>query len=209
MKLLHEKTEEYSSFLLAGLYLLCHAINTVTMTWVWRLLGLKKAQLRLKHAEIYLVATTLGIIFLVAAYQRWPQIGWVVVVFACLRIIQIMSLNLMTLLFDSSPTGGADAVLKRARWHFLALAFSITDVVIGFGAIYQILDQKYQILNQHFDHVFEYLYFSLIAFSTVGFGEIYPANLLGKGVVCFQVVTFIFMLIFFVSGVGNRFGKHA
>jgi len=208
MGLFREKKEEYASVVLALLYLFCHGVVSLTMTSLYRFFGIRREAIKLKHAEVFLVSTTLFFVFLIVVSQYWMALGWLVVIFGNLRILQIICINLLTILFNFTPTASAESSLHRARWHFVALAFSIFDVVLIFAFMYQFFDGQIGILNQHFSNYLDYYYYSLVTISTVGYGDVHPVTLLGRCLVSYEIVTFLFMIVFFVSGISGRFERH-
>lgn len=208
MSKFQQKKEEFSSSILALVYLACEGITALTMDSVYRILGIPKKSITLSHAEIYLVSTTVLLIALILAASLWPPLGWAMVFLGNLRILQIISLNLLTLFFDYTHSESTAAV-KRARWHFVAMTFSFFDTTLVFAFMYQFFDQRIHILNQHLPHFPDYFYYSLVTFATVGYGDIYPVTLLGRSLVCYQIVTSIFMVGVFVSGVIGRFQRQS
>ncbi|MBI1909371.1 MAG: two pore domain potassium channel family protein [Deltaproteobacteria bacterium] len=205
---LRHKKEEYGSTILALTHSFFQTVIFVTMTSIYRLLGFRKEEVTLHHAEVFLVSTTLLLSSLIALSQIVLWLGWVVVVLGNLRIIQIISLNLMTLMFDFTPTGDPSIAVKRARWHLVAIGFSFIDAVLSFAFMYQFFDQRYQILNNHFPNFFHYVYYSVITITTTGYGDVFPVVLLGKFIAMYEASVGLFFLVFLVSGAVGRLQKH-
>ncbi|QQR81862.1 MAG: two pore domain potassium channel family protein [Deltaproteobacteria bacterium] len=177
-----------------------------TMVKVYRLFGLKKEDVRMKHAEIYLVVTSLFIIALVAGYNLLPTItwlGWIVLGFGNLRVVQILSLNLLTILFDQSPTHRKPQE-ARVRWHMIALGFSFFDIIMVFTLMYQFLNDQFHILNDKHLSFIDSFYYATMTMTTIGYGDIHPVNDLGKILSTYQAVVALFFLIFAVSGAISR-----
>jgi hypothetical protein len=57
--------------------------------------------------------------------------------------------------------------------------------------------------SSFFSQFFEFLYFSLITFSSVGFGDVVPLSVHGKTVVMFEVILSFFVLVFGIANI-NR-----
>lgn len=208
MKDFQERKDEFSSAILAALYLGSKGVVALTIGGIYRLLGIPKENRTLKHAEIYLVSTTVILIILITAAQRWHALGWMIVILGNVRILQIISLNLLTLMFDFTPTSGEDAALKRARWHFVALSFSMLDVFLVFAFMFQFFDKNCQIMNQKLTHFVDYFYYVMVTMMTVGYGDITPVTPFGRWMACYMMAVSLFMIVFFVNGVAGRFQRH-
>ena len=55
------------------------------------------------------------------------------------------------------------------------------------------------LLNQHAKSVIDFIYFSFITSSTIGYGEIYPITTLGKVIVSFQSIVFLVFIVLFLN----------
>lgn len=84
-------------------------------------------------------------------------------------------------------------------------------IVLSFSADYQALyvlnseNFKFETIpnNSFFLQFFEFLYFSFITFSSVGYGDIVPISIAGKIIVILEVVLSFFVLVFGISNI-NR-----
>ena len=194
------------STLLKIIHKILLAIVDVTMIRIYHLFGLKKETVRMKHAEIYLVVTSLFILTLVAGYNFLPTIewiGWIALGIGNIRIIQILSLNLLTILFDQSPTHRKPQE-ARVRWHMIALGFSFFDVIMVFTLMYQFLNDRFHILNDKHLSFIDSFYYATMTMTTIGYGDIHPVNDFGKILSTYQAIVAIFFLIFAVSGAISR-----
>ncbi len=209
MSTLQQKTKEFDSFLLAALYVFLHKYIDVTMGRVYYLFGLRKEHITLRHADVFLLSTTLTILGLICASQIWMPLGWVRIVLGNVRIIQIVFLNLNTLMFDFTPISESAAAVKRARWHFLALGFSFLDIILCFGFMYQFFDHYFKIMNQHSTNFIDYLYFAVVTIATLGYGDFIPVTVFGRIVAIYQLFVALFFMAFVVAGAMGRFQKHA
>jgi hypothetical protein len=54
---------------------------------------------------------------------------------------------------------------------------------------------------------FDYVYFSIVTFTTLGFGDIVPSGLVGKLLSCLEVAAGISMFGILLSFMGNRFQR--
>lgn len=208
MNALRAKQEEFGSFLLALLYVCLQTFVRATMGSVYWLFGIPKSSRTLRHAEIFLVTTTASLIALIVFAQYWPMLGWFIVVLGNVRILQIIALNLITLVFDFSPIGDSNTAVKRARWHFVAIAFSFLDAALVFAFMFQFFDARWEILNQHSNGFVHYLYYTLVTMGTIGYGDITPVTVFGRILAMYQILVSLFFVVFFVSGAVGRLQKH-
>ncbi len=72
-------------------------------------------------------------------------------------------------------------------------------VVVGFGAIYAGFG-----LVEPVTHWFDYLYFSIVTFTSLGYGDLHPAGLAGKVTACAEIITGLIMFGLLLSFIGNR-----
>ena len=77
-----------------------------------------------------------------------------------------------------------------------ALAFDIAQVVGSSGST---SDKSLRF--------FDYVYFSVITFSTLGYGDLHPVGLLGQALACLEVAAGFIMFGVLLSFVGNRFQR--
>ncbi len=204
-----EKTKEYDSFLLAILNMTLHWYIEVTMMSVYRLFGLRKEKINLKHADVFLLTTTTLIIILIGLSQVWINLGWLLIILGNIRILQIVCLNINTLIFGSTPFNNEQEALKRTRWHLLALWFSFWDIILSFAFMYQFFDCQFKILNVHSKSFIDYFYCSMVTIATLGYGDFVPVTTLGRIFVIYQLFVALFFVTFVVSGAIGRFQRHA
>jgi len=104
--------------------------------------------------------------------------------------------------------------LTIQHWHFEKCLFHLTGIitliVISFGVDYWSLHQTIpEAFVGIYDHqstklqFFNFLYFSAVSFSTVGFGDIAPIAAAAKLMVLTEIVTSFFVIIFVFTNFYN------
>lgn len=84
---------------------------------------------------------------------------------------------------------------RSYRRSVLLLYFNYLEIVLAFAVIYGGLD----LLSENADSIIDYIYFSFITSSTIGYGDIYPITDLGKVVVGFQSIVFLIFIVLFLN----------
>lgn len=204
----HGKTKEYSSVVLALVFITLEGVVQLTMLSIFRLFGLNRQNLHIRHLETYLVVTTALIIGLIVASFHWQLAGWILVGLGAIRILQIVALNSMTLMFGLRLLSPAVPEIDRARWHFIALTLSVFDVLLIYGFVYYFFNGLYGILSVDPARFFDHFYFSMVTITTVGYGDVVPVTALGKGIALSETFMGIFLFAFLVNAVVHRFQRH-
>ena len=75
----------------------------------------------------------------------------------------------------------------------LLLFLNYIEIVFDFAVLYATGNY----LNKGFDHWFDSIYFSVITSATIGYGDYFPVESLGKFLVCAQsFITLVFVVLF-------------
>ena len=90
---------------------------------------------------------------------------------------------------------------RQGQWLVLMFILNIIQIVLIFGIWYRLISilqpnafsQSLDILNS--------LYFSIITFLTVGYGDIFPVTSLAKTLVMFQVILTFYIFLVVINGV--------
>ena len=192
------KFKEYGSFILALLFPAADLIARSTLFWVFRLFGVQRDKILIWHAEIYLVATTLTLILLPIVSIWYPAVGWVTVVIGTLRILQILAVDFLFIYFNFHMFSKSVHDRERARWHFIAFAFTVVDLVVIYSFFYYFFNRFYGILNTKTLSMIDYLYLSASTITTIGC-NITPVRALGKALVISEVGMGIFLFAIIIN----------
>ena len=193
------KYREYKSFILALLFPAADLIVKTTMFGVFRLFGIQRDKILIKHAEVYLIATTFTLIILPLVSILYPIVGWVTVVIGTLRILQIVAVDFLFIYFNFHMFSKSVHDRDRARWHFVAFSFTVVDLVIIYSFYYYFFNRLYGILNTKALNVIDYLYLSAATLTTLGANSITPVRALGKILMISEVGMGIFLFAIIIN----------
>lgn len=101
-----------------------------------------------------------------------------------------------TLLYVPTLIFASDIFSKPRSYRrtMLLLFFNYMEVVLSFAIIYA----RGQHIEPKGSVWYDYIYFSFVTASTIGYGDYHPSTSMGKLLVCIQSVVFvIFMVLFF------------
>jgi hypothetical protein len=73
---------------------------------------------------------------------------------------------------------------------------------LGFSLLYVAFG-----LAEPVSHWFDYFYFSLVTFTSLGYGDIHPLGIAGKAVACAEIVSGLVMFGLLLTFIGNRFQR--
>ena len=162
-------------------------------------------QLFLKALPTIVLVSALGL-FEVVLPQIMSKTVWIqiVVVMALLKSFFIVRLSFNQL----SKIIGQSHLLSHVLVLFgLLITLIVLSFATGFFAIYLIDNESFKIGNIGYDSTFalffEFLYFSLITFSSVGYGDVVPLSLEGKFLAMLEIVLRFFVLVFGIANI-NR-----
>ena len=162
-------------------------------------------QLFLKALPTIVLVSALGL-FEVVLPQIMSKTVWIqiVVVMALLKSFFIVRLSFNQL----SKIIGQSHLLSHVLVLFgLLITLIVLSFATGFFAIYLIDNESFMIGNIGYDSTFalffEFLYFSLITFSSVGYGDVVPLSLEGKFLAMLEIVLRFFVLVFGIANI-NR-----
>ncbi|MBI4374566.1 MAG: two pore domain potassium channel family protein [Deltaproteobacteria bacterium] len=207
--MIRKRAEEFHSFILAVLFVFSDIFIRATMLFPLGLFGLSRDNLRPKHLEIYLISTTSVIVLFILLSHFWEVAGWICLLVGTVRILQVMALNGMSLLFGLRLLSPHVPDRERTRWHFVAIFFSMFDVLLIYSFFYYFLNRRFEILNLRSESFFDYMYYAMITLMTVGYGDIVPVTPLGKFLAMSESFVGVYLLVFLVNAAMGRFQRHA
>lgn len=84
---------------------------------------------------------------------------------------------------------------RSYRRTILLMFLDYIQIVVSYGVIYS----RGNYLNKSFDHWYDGIYFSLVTTSTVGYGDYFPVNFVGKLILSSQVIIFFIVVVMFLQ----------
>jgi hypothetical protein len=93
-------------------------------------------------------------------------------------VLGMVYVMLETILYIPTLIFASDLFSKPRSYKrsMLLLFFNYIEMVFGFAVLYSLLIS----LTNHFTHWFDAIYFSTVTSSTIGYGDLYPIDPLGK-----------------------------
>lgn len=121
--------------------------------------------------------------------NQWQHYQWVIVVMTYVFLETIFYIP--TLIFASDLFSRP----RSYRRSMLLLFFNYLEIVLAYAVFYSCGNY----LNKPFTHWFDAIYFSIITSSSIGYGDYYPAETLGKFLVSTQALLFLFFIVLFLN----------
>ncbi len=117
-------------------------------------------------------------------------------------IVLSVYLLIETILYVASLIFVADMFVKPRsyRRNVLMLFLNYLEISFCFAVIYAGLG----LLGNQVSSNVDYLYFSIVTSTTIGFGDIHPVNDLGKIFVCTQAVMVVAFIVLFLNFFGSK-----
>ena len=142
-----------------------------------------------------LLKTLLPLIILRNGWEQDP-LAFALVMWVTLETIMYIP----TLIFASDAFSSPRSYRRSQILIFL----NYLEVVFSFGVIHA----AGHYLNQPFVHWADPIYFSFMATSTIGFGDLFPVSPWGKAVVCLQSLFYLSYIVLFINffSIGHQRG---
>ncbi len=120
------------------------------------------------------------------------------------KITVIISAYLLTetLCYVASLIFVADMFVKPRsyRRNILMLFLNYMEISFSFAVIYAGL----HLLGNQPKTTFDYIYFSIVTSTTIGYGDLHPINDPGKVIVCIQAVVVVAFIVLFLNFFGSK-----
>jgi len=153
---------------------------------------------------LIVIALSLSYVFLVGVEAKTILLPAVIVGLSLIKTVFIMRLTFIQLSKIISESHRLSHVLTLFSVLILLIIFSFS---FDYHALYAVDSNSFKSSlegdNSVMRQSFEFIYFSLVTFSSVGFGDVVPISVPGKMVVLLEVFLSFFVLIFGIANI-NR-----
>jgi hypothetical protein len=142
--------------------------------------------------EFYvLFKTLLPVFFLISGLYRYK----IALVFSAYLLTE-------TLMYVGSLIFVADMFVKPRsyRRNILMLFLNYMEISLCFAVIYAGLG----LLGNQPSGILDYIYFSIVTSTTIGFGDFHPVTSLGKMLVCTQAIVIVAFIVLFLNFFGSK-----
>lgn len=149
--------------------------------------------------ELFVLLKTVFPLFVL--YYGLEHNVWIVALVMWLMLETVMYIP--TLIFASDAFSSP----RSYRRSQILILFNYLEVVLSFAVIHAAGHH----LNKAFTHWADPIYFSFMATSTIGFGDLFPVTPMGKLIVCLQSLFYLSYIVLFINffSVGGRRGYFA
>ncbi len=89
---------------------------------------------------------------------------------------------------------------RSYRRNILMLSLNYMEISMCFSVVYGGL----HLLGEQAKTWFDYVYFSVVTSTTIGYGDMHPANAIGKGMVCVQALLVVAFIVLFLNFFGSK-----
>ena len=80
------------------------------------------------------------------------------------------------------------------------LFLNYMEISLCFAVVYAGL----HLLGKEPSSIFDYIYFSVVTSTTIGYGDFHPVNDMGKLIVCIQAVMVVAFIVLFLNFFGSK-----
>lgn len=151
------------------------------------LANLKGYEYRDLSLDFYvLLKVSFPLLILVNQWQHYNFLVWIMVYVLLETVLYIPTLIFASDLF-SKP--------RSYKRSILLLFLNYLEIVFAFAVLYSCGNY----LNKPFDNWFDAIYFSIITYSSIGYGDFFPVTTFGKVLISAQALLFLFFVVLFLN----------
>jgi len=124
---------------------------------------------------------------------------WTFIIYGALRLSYVVIYNANVTLFDQFRTKTKTYALRGYRRILVLLLINYAEIVLWFAIFYRLSKHCFCAPNVGLDTVWGSLYFSIVTMTTLGYGDIKPANTYGALLCGLQVILGVFWAVVVVA----------
>ena len=171
------------------------------LEWISILKWLEEGIPRLYRNKGFIDIWAVGHFYLSLLCLTVTPITKIIWVYGCLRILEIMIVQINLLLFDQFRAA-------KQKWPYFVTSFRRTvlllihnylEIIIWFALLYHTFYYLFETKNIYLNTVLGSAYFSLVTMTTLGYGDITPKSQWGIVIVIIQALIGIFMAILLLA----------
>jgi hypothetical protein len=161
-------------------------------TYIKQVFGKKGIAAQEFAMDIFVVfKVVFPVLILMNDWQRNPVVFFIIMWFMIDTCLYVPTLIFASDIF-SKP--------RSYRRSMLLVFLNYIETVLAFGVIYASATK----FNKPFEHWFDSIYFSFVTSATVGYGDYYPVNEMGKFWVSAQTMVVIMFVVLFLNFFSNK-----
>lgn len=155
-----------------------------------------------KLEGMMLIITLFCIVLLLTIHQFPYMAGIVICVLLVQRVIEFLVVYSRNFIFNRGRIFSEFTDIKRrGQWLILMFTFNIIQIVLVFSIWYRMISTWAPSSFSHSLSILDSLYFSIVTFLTVGYGDMIPISDLAKGLVVLQLILTFYTIVIVINGV--------
>jgi len=171
--------------------------HLVLSKWIFR-----SNRLIFYELEVMMLVITLFCIGLLFVIHLLPKI---IAIFICIllfqRLVEFVIVYSRNFIFRTGRIfSDFPNPQKQGEWLIMMFFMNIVQVIVIFSIWYRVISLHVTDSFSQVMGVLDSLYFSVVTFLTVGYGDITPVEPLAKGLVLFQSILTFYILVIVING---------
>jgi hypothetical protein len=148
------------------------------------------------------VVTIFCVILLLTIHQFPYMAGLIICVLLIQRVVEFLVVYSRNFIFNRGRIFSEFTDPKRmGQWLILMFSFNIIQIILIFAIWYRAISFWAPESFSRALSILDSLYFSVVTFLTVGYGDIIPKSDLAKGLVILQLILTFYTIVIVINGV--------
>lgn len=161
----------------------------------------KRVFVKLEVVMIVITLICLGILFTVQFYPYWLCI--IIFILLIQRILEFFIVYSRNFIFNRGRIFSNvhfDNPQKRGEWLITMFGLNVVQIVLIFAIWFQIISRFNSEAFSKPLFILDSLYFSVVTFVTVGYGDIFPISSFAKIIVISQIALTFYIIVIVING---------